>query len=999
MQTILISLGLLISIPATAASSTINVPSEQLTIQDGINNAVNGDTVLVAPGVYYENLSITEKYIVLMSTSGSEVTAIEPAQNDYPILHIYDSRDDTTGVVSGFTFRNANGAPGIFSEYSEYLIESCEIYNCNNDSSGGAFCLHVSYDRIRNNSIHDNTAVTGGGIAGTLVDLGEIAYNSIFNNGAESGSGIYLEDAYGWYPFHHNLIYDNYSLGDDTAFAISCVDGYMSIANNTIVRNPAGVKVTGDAGCHLWNNIIADNDGYAYLFDHLSSGPSYNDFWNNAVPYEGYNYGGISDDPLFVDPENHDFSLQINSLCIDQGRPDVNNLDPDSTRPDIGAIAYNHILPVAQDVNFGERSMGRTVSHTPTFYWHYHDTLSSEQAGFEIDVGSEITDFEGDLMSSGNIMSTDTFFTYSGAPLDDGMSYYFRVKLYTDYTSGDFIYKMFRMNNIPGVPNLIRPVDNSSVFAGNVTLMIDSASNIDCDTITYDFEIYSDTLVDPVAVDYGSRETFTHIINELEPGIQYWWHARSYDKYESSPWSHYEQFITRSNAAITIPDDAATIQSAVDMASSGDTIIIRDGVYTGEGNRDVLFYGKNVCLESLNGPEYVTIDCQGTNLEYHRAFNLNYNEDSSFTIDGFTIINGYHENGGAIYCKSASPLILNCAFRNNKATLGGAIYGGYPDFIIDNCVFENDSAKMGGGVYGYYQLDIRNSIFSGNLADDMGSGIYAKYDTEIKHCTFHHNNSSSIALNVYSQDCHIEQCLFYKNEIAIYTSGYSFGKQINKCTIVQNITGVNAGDDSHPELYDCLIAYNTGYACTCYNCGWDCPYNASADLYNCDLYENGHDYVGCIADDENANGNISQNPVFCDTTGSDYSLAGNSPCLGAGTDGSNIGALGIGCTSTGFNDDPELPFTYELNQNYPNPFNPGTTIEFSLETKTNVEISIFNILGQKVITLINKEMPAGAHEVYWDGIDRNGQQVSSGLYFYRITTDKFVKSKKMVVLK
>lgn len=88
------------------------------------------------------------------------------------------------------------------------------------------------------------------------------------------------------------------------------------------------------------------------------------------------------------------------------------------------------------------------------------------------------------------------------------------------------------------------------------------------------------------------------------------------------------------------------------------------------------------------------------------------------------------------------------------------------------------------------------------------------------------------------------------------------------------------------------------------------------------------------------------------------------------------------------------PYSYELKQNYPNPFNPKTTIEFSIPEKQNVELSVYNSLGQKVKALINKELDAGKHFVEFDA-----SELTSGIYFYKLKSGQFTSIKKMVLLK
>jgi hypothetical protein len=97
--------------------------------------------------------------------------------------------------------------------------------------------------------------------------------------------------------------------------------------------------------------------------------------------------------------------------------------------------------------------------------------------------------------------------------------------------------------------------------------------------------------------------------------------------------------------------------------------------------------------------------------------------------------------------------------------------------------------------------------------------------------------------------------------------------------------------------------------------------------------------------------------------------------------------------------DDQLPAAYRLYQNVPNPFNPRTLISFDLPEPAHVKLTIYNVLGQEVITLADGRMDGGSHEVDWDGKAANGNRVSSGIYFYRLLTDSFADTKKMVLLK
>jgi len=94
-----------------------------------------------------------------------------------------------------------------------------------------------------------------------------------------------------------------------------------------------------------------------------------------------------------------------------------------------------------------------------------------------------------------------------------------------------------------------------------------------------------------------------------------------------------------------------------------------------------------------------------------------------------------------------------------------------------------------------------------------------------------------------------------------------------------------------------------------------------------------------------------------------------------------------------------LPREFRLMQNYPNPFNPVTRIKFSLPYETEVQLVVYNVLGQQVKTLLNKPMETGIHEIDWDGNDESGRQVASGIYFYRLIAEDVSYSRKMVLMR
>ena len=186
------------------------------------------------------------------------------------------------------------------------------------------------------------------------------------------------------------------------------------------------------------------------------------------------------------------------------------------------------------------------------------------------------------------------------------------------------------------------------------------------------------------------------------------------------------------NAAIhNVPGEYSTIQDAINVSVDGDVVLVADGVYTGTGNRDIHFEGKDIRVESVNGPETCIIDCQGTVSQPHTGFIFDDGEGSGAGLVGLTIRNGYAApgtvtNGGAINCFGSNPSLINCIFHNNSADNGGAIYllDTPSPMLLFNCLFfDNTAASDGGAISANItsQIMIYSCTFAGNSAGSGGA--------------------------------------------------------------------------------------------------------------------------------------------------------------------------------------------------------------------------------------------------------------------------------------
>jgi hypothetical protein len=392
--------------------------------------------------------------------------------------------------------------------------------------------------------------------------------------------------------------------------------------------------------------------------------------------------------------------------------------------------------------------------------------------------------------------------------------------------------------------------------------------------------------------------------------------------------------------------------------------LVAPGTYTGDGNRDIAFGGKDVVLVGTHGAEATIIDCQGTISDPHRGFRFDGGETRAAVVDGFTIrdgsVVGSDEDGGAIYCLSpvtiinchfeenrargggaiacidSSPMIDRCAFSDNSGHTGGAIeiQGGQP--IIARASFTNNASQSGGAIRAlggppgalltlndsvfeqntsggtggaissaFQRLLMTNCILSENTAVYQGGGVYCTSGTPatIHESLFVANSAGTTGGGVHIEDASytLTDCIFASNvaDRGGGLSGDDPSPSIHRCTFVRNSAAVGGGIyftvAISLSLENTIISFSSngeGFACT------NLP--AFLTVSCCDIYGNvGGDWIGCIVDLQGFNGNISDDPLFCDVTNQDYTLRSDSPCAPANSgDCGLIGALPVACGTT-----------------------------------------------------------------------------------------------------
>ncbi|MAE69563.1 MAG: hypothetical protein CME06_03735 [Gemmatimonadetes bacterium] len=511
-------------------------------------------------------------------------------------------------------------------------------------------------------------------------------------------------------------------------------------------------------------------------------------------------------------------------------------------------------------------------------------------------------------------------------------------------------------------------------------------------------------------------------------------------------------------ATLRVPGDQPTIQAGLDASAEGDTVLVAPGTYTGEGNRDLDFGGVDRVLLSEAGPEATVIDCQDDG----RGFDFHSGETVASRVTGFTVTGGNApgiEGGAAFQCMdSSSPTLTKCVVTGNVDASG--IYCSRSSPILIDCAIEGNSGRFwGGGLFcDYYSAPIvENCTIIGNAAGGLASFHSSPI---ITNCTITDNYDAPKGAGVYCLRGAptLIDCTIANNSADSWGGGVvcvDGPSTLINCTIVDNSAGLDGGGllcdfGASPHLINCNVSGNSAV----WGGGGLVSYDTcSIALTNCTIVNNtggdGGGLRGCCGSSVHATntiiwgnspnqidyqggsvsitysniqsgwpgeGNIHADPLFLDPIGADYHLRPGSPCIDAGTSsgatgtdfegdlrpwgaGWDIGAdeyTGVGIER--FEPPIFAPRTM-LAPAYPNPFNPSTTIPFALAEAGGVRLAIYDLKGALVRILVDGPRSAGLHAVRWDGRNRVGLVVPTGVYVVRFEGGGAREARRLVLVK
>lgn len=317
--------------------------------------------------------------------------------------------------------------------------------------------------------------------------------------------------------------------------------------------------------------------------------------------------------------------------------------------------------------------------------------------------------------------------------------------------------------------------------------------------------------------------------------------------------------------------------------------------------------------------------------------------DNTMARDG----GGLYADGGTVVV-SGGLLAGNAPAPGAEFTSGGGAYLTGARASLIGAVFEDNRAAAGGGVTVNTgaEVDVLDCVFLGNQADQFGAGL-----------NYQSNEEGVVAGNTLAANQNPD--------------GAGVLNLVNTSpTLARNLVAFNQGDGVRVSGGSVQPACN-------------------------DVWGNSGAAWNGLADPTGQDGNLAADPLFCGLAAGDLTLRDDSPCLSpTGCDG-RIGALGEGC-AVGVS--APLPRLAVRAIAFPNPANPAVTIRCTLPRDDRLQVTLHDVRGRLVRRLADRDVPAGTHDLRWDGRDDQGRALASGAYTYRLAGHDGVLASGRVVL-
>jgi len=936
----------------------INVPGDYLTIQEAIDASNNGDIINVSEGTYYENINFNGKNIHLSGENPTNTIIDGGSDNSLPTIKLHNFTYSSDTHISGFTVRNFGNDGISILDGGAPKISNCILNEITGSSSGAIYIA--------------------GDFTGSSVTVERcLVYGNSTNS--DQGGGIRVAS----------------NNGSASAVIINC----------TITQNsPEGIKVHGSGtNVEVVNSIIFNNS-----IENLTNEGILDISYSLVNNFAGE--GVINLDPLFVNPDNGNFTLQPSSPCIDAGDPN-SPLDPDGSVSDMGTYPYQMTEP-------------QYPNHSLSFDGNDYVSINSNN----------------DILTSNNGVSINLYFkkqdfsghqflydwgVYSGANVTDA----FRMKIdnggiLETWVEGNDNYSSpgFSYNLNDHETNLLNTwVQVTVVYGMNTTKLylngslVNEATNNMSENAEYrifdqsgawywigdqgdnqygfnglidEFSIWSKEFSDSdvqsiqnASFHYGEEHLVGYwTFNESEGNLVHDHSGNGYDgTVNGATWSDDgAPVMPASIASVEVgtvqgyPNSEISVPVHIDlMQESVSSIEISfsefqdhmefidlelEGALVGDAEWDVVLNSQEDLLLTLS---YGANEISGEGVLFHLTFNIPEEIDTDFVpvmvehvhldeLEGdIEILNGGVEINAIVW----GDVSQNGDVSGYDASLILKYLVGTEE-LDENQLYVADVTQdatisaLDASTIAQYVVQLIDDLPLDDPASVSGGGEFYVNDTELipgEMLEIPIELASGENLLSFEFSAEYDESVFTLEEVVWSDLIDHFSIEENLVPGSINIAGMGTTPDGEEGTFGTIRLY-----------------------------------VNPDFSDQNTSVNMS------------YRINESVP-----VENFNV----VITNSTLALDNSLTPKVFALHQNYPNPFNPITQIKYDIAEDSFVSITIFDVMGRNIRTLMNVNQNAGYHSIHWDAKNDIGEGVSAGMYIYTIQAGEFRSTKKMVLLK
>jgi hypothetical protein len=462
-------------------AAVIDIPGDYATIKEGVDAAFNGDTIILADGVYAgpgnHNIELLAKSVSIISFSSPENTIIDAEAKLYSYgFRIYGLPNDTV-TIKGITIKNAisgTDGSGLFIRGPKYvLIDNCKFENCYGD--GGGVYIRSASSRVSNSEFINNFGFFGGGLH---VNNGTTSVSEcrFIENTGQSGGAVYFANADS--AAISKCIFDGNRSGRS-----SIVSGYTSgvyFRNCTIVNNEMPIAYTGrHTEVTFANCILAFNYGSHFtqcvygepVFFNCDIYGNEGGDWNDCIADQADINGNFSLDPLFCDKITQNYFISQESPCNAINNP--NGRLVGAFGPGCGTdVEY----PMPGIISFSPAEHTNIVTDgNPQIAWTYAGESESAQSAYEIEIGTDDDWDEAEIWSSGQVQSSEMSIQYAGPSLVDHGHHFVRIRIsdgriWGSWRESEFVLHLSPVIEVPEDETIIQSAINNSLDGDTILI-------------------------------------------------------------------------------------------------------------------------------------------------------------------------------------------------------------------------------------------------------------------------------------------------------------------------------------------------------------------------------------------------------------------------------------------------------------------------------------------------------------------------------------------------